>query len=421
MILKNCRLIPELSSGIGAEHAEIWISEGKIRKVEPHPRKSGELFPQEAGAEPFLRKSGVELLSREAGAGLPECEEVFDCGGKTLLPGLFDLHTHISGIRGFQAGDTKTPMKILVESAAQASAFLDYGFTTIRDCGSVLRAANFVREMIERGTVKGPHLIACGAILTPTEVEESDGIWEMYVNADGANEMRKAVRKEMAEHADFIKIMASGAAFHPAGIPKQPILTREELQSAVEAARLKDTYVAAHAHSDAAIRLCAEEGVRTIEHATYLSEETMELLKERECWLVPTLAAMHVSNASPDPNEFWNVRLGRMLKECAGNIERAYKSGLKLGFGTDSTVGMEQYDQGIEFWFRKEFCHMKNVDILLQATKYSAEIAGMADRTGEIREGLLADLILVDGNPDETIEVMYQKPEHVWKEGERIK
>lgn len=217
--------------------------------------------------------------------------------------------------------------------------------------------------------------------------------------------------------------MASGSAFHKQGIPVQPIITEEEIKTAVDAAALKDAYVAAHAHGDGAIRLCVESGVRTIEHASFISDETIELVMDTEgCYLVPTLSAMYQNPAQTPPEmEFLLEKLKNMLELTSRRIKRAYEAGLKLGFGTDSTVGMDQYEEGIEFRFRSELCGMKNVDILLQATKYNAEIMGIENETGEIKAGLAADLILVDGKPDQDISAMYRKPEMVFMNGERVR
>lgn len=389
MILKNCRLLPQLSPFSTVTAADVELKEGTIKRISMLPIGG---------------------------------EEIVDCGGKTLLPGLIDLHTHISGLCGPGAAAFKTPMKALVEYADQTRRYLDYGFTTIRDCGALGRVANFVRDMVHRDICEGPQIIASGLILTPTEVEESDEIYDMYVNCDSPDDFRRAVRKEVAEHADFIKVMASGSAFHPTGIPVQPVLTRQELQAAVDGANLKGTYVAAHAHGDEAIRVCIETGVKTIEHATYIGEETLQLLLATEgCYLVPTLAAMHVSHPEGEEGGFWVKRLGEMLNSCAENIEKVYRAGCKLGFGTDSTVTMDQYEQGLEFKYRKEYCHMENMDILLQATRYSAEIAGLGNCIGQVREGLQADLILVDGNPDTDMAVMYKKPLKVWKRGRLVR
>jgi len=391
-ILKHCRLIPELSASQQSEHADIVIEDGKISAI----ITTGGLTLQDNALDPNI--------------------EYIDCQGKTLLPGLFDLHTHISGMYGTSSIDMKSPMGLLVKCCKQIQGYLNYGFTTIRDAGSLDRVANYVRDMIDSNLIVGPRMISCGKILTPTELDEANTYHELYQEADGTDEIRKAVRKEIAEHADFIKLMASGAATHPKGNPTQPIITTEELRAAVEAAAMKGTYVAAHAHSAKAIKMCIEHGVGTIEHASYLDEEAIRMILEQEnVYLVPTLAALY--HEDDGTNAYLVKKPKEMTSVTTANIEKAYRSGLKLGFGTDCTVGLAAYEHGMEFSFRKEYCHMDNVDILLQATKHSAEIAGLSNVTGEIKAGLAADLILVDGNPDEDISVMYHKPAMVIARG----
>ena len=237
----------------------------------------------------------------------------------------------------------------------------------------------------------------------------------MYAFADGPYAFRAAARRELAEHADFIKLMASGAAFHPQGVPKEPIIAPDELREAVETAARKGTYVAAHAHADGAIRACIEAGVRTVEHATYLSDETLSLLERTEgCYLVPTLAAMFVSG--PDESGFWHERLGAMLDACCAGLQKAYREGLPIGFGTDCAPFSRQYREGTEFAYRKENCGMADADILRQATEVSARIAGLADR-GEIRPGFRADLALWDGDPSAEIMELAKPPAAVWLDG----
>lgn len=395
MILKNCRLIPELSGGVKTDCGAVKIENGKITEVH---------------ADVDVKYEGES--------------EIIDCNGKSLLPGLIDAHTHIIGIRNYSPELLKNPMKLFMQSCIGTQKYLDYGFTTIRDCGTPLRVANFVRDAYSSGLCIGPRILSGGLIISPTEIEEADIIYDMYTWADGAEEIRKAVRKEIAEHTDFIKIMASGSAFHKQGIPVQPIITREELITAVETATMKGTYVAAHAHGDIAIRLCVENGVRTVEHASFISDETIDVLKgTKDCYLIPTLSAMYQNEQETigTPFEYLLEKLKKMLVLSSERLGSAYRAGLKLGFGTDSTYGMDQFDDGIEFRFRSENCGMKNIDILLQATKYNAEIMQIADITGEIKTGLAGDLILVDGKPDENISIMYGKPDAVFMGGIKVK
>ena len=391
MLLRNCRLVPELSGGESGLH-DVEISDGLISSI----------------------------TSPGIGKGL----DSIDIGGKTLLPGLIDLHTHVLVLqRRYSPLDAYHPMRLLAKAADQTREFFDHGFTTIRGCGSPARVANVLRDMINDGIVEGPRIVSSGLIVEPTDGPAGDSLEAVCHLADGPEEFRKAVRQELSEGADFVKIYASGSALSPTGVPLQPIMDRDEIAACVRVADMKNAKVAAHAHADAAIRMCVEAGVYTIEHATYISEKTIDMISERNdnCYLVPTLAAMHVSNASPDPEEFWNKRLGAMLKACSETISKAYDMGLPLGFGTDSGPGSEQYNGGLEFKFRKEYCGMKNVDILLQATQINAKILGLSDKLGSVMPGFYADLIVVDGNPDQDIACMYVPPTMVFKAGKRVR
>lgn len=396
MILTNCRLVPELSGGIGTSAGTVEIADGKITTV----------------SDEITDLNAMDLNETWSSGN----DEVFDCRGMTLMPGLIDLHTHIVILGGVGLDKVHDKMGLLVAAAKHATQYLDNGFTTIRDCGSTFRVANYVRDMVSNGSLEAPDIISCGMAIMPTEVEPDLPMARHLAAADGEDEVRKAVRTEIASGADFVKIFASGAAADPHGTPSQSIMTEQEVRMAVETAVRKGRYVAAHCHSDDAVRICAESGVRTIEHATLMSDETLDLvLGNDKVILVPTLAVMNVGEGPR--REYWLKRLGPMFDHCTKVIGRAYREGKTLGFGTDCAAGSAEYDSGTEFRFRRENCGMKDIDILLQATKTNAEIAGLSDRIGEVRTGLKADLILVDGRPDEDISAMYRRPEAVIKNG----
>lgn len=390
MKIYNVRLIPELCGGISAQNGYVEIKAGKVVAV---------------GAEP-VRK--------------PDAEDV-DGQGKTILPGLIDLHTHITLLSGVGMSCIGEPLQMAVEAAEQAKRYLQHGFTTIRVCGAEYRMSNYIRNMIQRGIFIGPEILSAGNCLYTSAAMKDQPVKELNLACDGPEAFTRQVRREMAYGADFIKIYASGSAFNPTGVPANPIMTEEEIRAAVQTARMSGTYVAAHAHADSAIRSCIKNGVRTIEHATFLSEETLELLmKTKDCILVPTFSAMYVSQQEPEARKFWLARLTPMLEQCGRGIERAYHAGAAIGFGTDSAPGSPMYEEGVEFRFRKEYAGMKDLDILLQATKLSAKIAGLEGKKGEIQEGTDADLILVNGKPEEDISALYHRPDAVWKNGVRV-
>ena len=392
MLITNVRLVPALTGGIASESGSVLVTDGKISAIHP-----------------------VALNRYD--------EEILDGRGMTLIPGLIDAHTHIAGLRNYSRSDLYQPMRYFTNACLMARRYLDYGFTTIRDCGTALRVNSAVRDAISKGLFAGPRIISCGQILEPTEESENSEIREMYVCVDSPDEARKAVRSELAEQADFIKIMASGSALDRHGIPDQPIMTEDECRSIVEAAKLKKSYVAAHAHGDGAIRMCIELGVRTIEHASFISEKTVEALLQKEnCYLIPTVSAMYQNPETTSPEYMFLVdKLAEMMKLSSVCLSRAYSAGAKMGFGTDSCPGMDQYEQGLEFSLRKDVFGFSDLDILLQATKYSAEALGIENEVGEIRPGLQADLLLVDGNPDEEINVLCERPRAVLVSGKRVR
>lgn len=179
MLLNHCRLYAPLSGGFAGEDCCVELDGGKIVSVGP---------------------------------ARPNAADDYDCGGRTLLPGLIDLHTHITFLRNVGVAQAHDPMQLVVEAAAQADRYLRHGFTTIRDCGSIRRSANYVRQLIDRRLMAGPDILACGQTLMPS-VTASTGVGDITHYCDGAEEFRKAVREEVAAQADFIKIYASGSAF----------------------------------------------------------------------------------------------------------------------------------------------------------------------------------------------------------------
>lgn len=391
MILNHVRLVKELSSSVSTESGYVRIENGIIAEVSKKPYN----------------------VTEDNG------EKVTDCGGKTLLPGLIDLHTHITVLNqvGFEC--LHSDMELLTTAAKHATAYLDMGFTTIRDCGSIHRVANEVKHMVQIGLIDAPDLITCGRAIMPTEGSEKHMMAQHVHFADTADEVKKAARQEMAEGADFVKIFASGAAAIATGVPQQSIMFQEEIEAAVKTAERKGCYVAAHCHADEAIKNCIHGGVRTIEHATLISDETLELAAKSGSYLVPTLAVMYVSDGPR--KAYWEKRLGPMFGHCTEKMAKAYEMGMYLGFGTDCSAGDYCYDNGIEFKFRKENCGMKDLDILLQCTRNNAVIAGIEDKVGQIRKGLVADMILVDGKPDKDISCMYHKPDLVIKRGKVVR
>lgn len=371
-LLRNCRLIPALSGGWDNGLADVLLNGETIAGI----------FP--------------------AGSGI-RADSERDCQGKTLMPGLFDLHMHINW--AYHKGELRLDdFKIFIESCLSARLYLDNGITTVRDLGSARRVSGAVRDAIAAGIFTGPRILCSGLILTPVSRPAEPDLYNFLRFVSGCDSMIRAVREEIGSGVDFVKLYT-------------PLLP-EEMHAAMRTAALYGKPVAVHAHDIDSIRLCIEAGVRTIEHGSYIDEQAIEHLRDSQTYLVPTLSVLSHEVATPGYTPALKKQaLAPLLEANAKNIKAAYHAGLRLGFGTDSPI--EELDRlpGLEFRMRHEYCGMKPVDLLLQATVYSAEIAGLAGVTGEVREGMCADLILVDGRPDEEISLMYRRPELVWVRG----
>ena len=202
-------------------------------------------------------------------------------------------------------------------------------------------------------------------------------------------------------------------------------MTREEIKAAVQAGNARGAYAAAHAHSAESIQACLDAGVRTIEHATWLTKDQCHFIKDssKDHFIIPTLAVMQwcASIAETDNPELYYLagRAAKVIESAKESIARAYDEGLVLGWGTDLDVESLEKEPGQEFRLRKEWCGMSNIDMIKQATMNSAYIVGLGDVSGQIKPGYEADLVLYAGKPDEDISVFNTRPT-VYKRGKLV-
>lgn len=390
IVLKNSRLIPELVEGYEKSFANVVLENQKIQAI----------------------------LSQDE--PLPADAKAVDLDGKTLLPGFFDLHTHLyfksEDIPALAEADAVDSTFDSIESAQKK---LSYGYTTLRDCGSTFNTAIKTRDAIERGVIAGPRILAAGRCITPT-TRGNEAFGPLYREFDNPAEARQVVRKEMAYGADFIKYMATGSVLNPGGIPGDVITTREELQALVDAAAELHTYVGAHCHGKQAIMLCAECGVKTIEHATYLDQECIDKIHEMgdNSAIIPTLAITYelrdgiVGGVTPRVKAMISGVIDSML----ANSALAYKQGIKMGWGSDIDLEGFLIAPFLEFQARRDM-GLTNIQMLRQITIESARIAGLDDVCGTIKVGKDADLVVLSGKPEEEYADLTKKPDMVFARG----
>lgn len=377
IVLRNARVLPELTEEYSGDRADIVIEDGLIQEVKPPKTVDG--------------------------------GEVLDMSDMTVLPGLIEAHLHLDlkGTNTFEenvqpdAYRSMTALKLAQDN-------LRKGYTTVRDLGDRNNIVIDVARAAREGVAVAPNILASGKIMSPTE-KGNDFFGSMYLEADSVDEIRKAVRTQYQRGADWIKIMGTGAIMNPGAEPGVPIITEEELKAACDMATFVHLPVSVHCHGTDGIKMCIRSGVRTIEHSTIMDDECLRMYKEsKQSFMIPTLSAPHSFLDWPEgmPKHYIE-KSKKIVKVLDEGIREAYLQGIKMGWGTDAGVYEGSHGNGIyEFRIRVNRLGMKPKDTLIQATKNNAEILMIDDKVGTIRPGKKADLAIFSGNPDEDIEVL---------------
>jgi len=378
---------------------------------------------------------GPKIIAAGTNLSIPAGAQVVDLGDATLSPGFIDAHTHLTSEylddwkQSFVDQFRRELAERAIASSVHARMVLEAGFTTVRDVGSHDLLDVGLRNAITRGLVPGPRMLVAvhglGARgghadvtglrhdLLVRERGPAEGI------AHGPAEFREAVRYQVKYGADVIKFCASGGVLSLADEVDTPQLTLEEMTALIDEAHRLRKKAAAHCHGDRAAREAVLAGVDSIEHGSFLSQETLELMKTRGTFLVPTLLA----------GEWTGGRLEKFPQEIAAKAKAALAArsvmfrtaaqlGVRIGFGTDSAVS----PHGIN---AREFALMTGLGMpaiaaLKSATSVDAELLGIAAKVGTIEPGKLADIIAMPGDP--TIDITAtERVVYVMKEGTTVK
>jgi imidazolonepropionase-like amidohydrolase len=363
-----------------------------------------------------------KIIAIEPGFRAPAAgDRVIDLKQGTLLPGLFDLHVHLtseysktSEIDGYK----KNEGDVAIDGVVYAERTLLAGFTTVRDLGDSYRASIPLRNAIDAGKVPGPRIIAAGKSIASTggHADPTNG-WARKFPANpgpddgvinGVEDARKAVRQRYKDGSDTIKITATGGVLSIAKNGLNPQMTEEEIRAVVTTARDYGFKVAAHAHGAEGIKRAIRGGVDTIEHGTFMDDEGMKLMKERGAFYVPTiLAGRWVFDQAQDPSFFPPVVRPKALQvgpQIQGTFAKAYKAGVKILFGTDTGVGRHG-DNAREFKLMVDG-GMPAMEAIRVATSAPAKFLELDDKVGSIVVGKLGELVGVPGNPLEDITAM---------------
>ncbi len=342
-------------------------------------------------------------------------DTVIDLRSATLLPGLMDMHVHLSSEQSGAAGYAErfflNPADLVLRATTYARKTLLAGFTTVRDCGAGHKLNLALRDAVSKGWIAGPRIIAAGSVTTTgghgdstnglaTELQEALAP-RLPGTANGPDEMRAAVRQRYKDGADLIKIAATGGVLSLSKSGQAPLFTDAELAAVVETARDYGMRVAAHAHGAEGMLRAVRAGVASIEHGTYMTDAVMAAMKEKGTYYVPTISAgRFVAAKSKEPGYFPEIvrpkaaAIGPQIQET---FARAWKAGVTIAFGTDQGVAPHG-DNGLEFVYMIE-AGMPPMAAIQSATSVAARLIGMEEELGTIEAGKIADLVAVPGDP----------------------
>ena len=362
------------------------------------------------GAEPEETDSVVVIDGRVTDTDPPHDATVIDLGGRFLMPGLIDCHTHLTIHAAPSQREGEEALRPGVVGHFVATSLRDalrMGITTIRETGAHGDTVFAVRQAIRYGAFLAPRLLVSGRLVSATS-PQGRHFRDMYREADGPDEMRKAAREQIRAGADFVKIMTTGARSVEWENPDPAQMTREEVAAVVEEVHRLGYRVAAHCEGLEGTRLAIEEGVDTIEHGFYLHQEP-ELLKKlarRRGVLVPTLTFLH--DVAEHKAEQWSAHL---VERGAYNIAEAERT-LKAAIEADVPIAMG-WDGEPEANAASELALMVKAgmtpaDALVSATSMAAYALGLDNLIGTIGDGMLADLAVVDGDPLDDVAILTQ-------------
>jgi imidazolonepropionase-like amidohydrolase len=362
------------------------------------------------GREPLANatvavREGRIVYAGKAKKWQPSLEEDIlnlDFTGKYLLPGLIDCHVHLSGSgepdSQFKVDDGSMALKILNNARKNLAA----GITTVRDLGGCNELEFSVRRALQRGEFCGARLMLAGRFISITE-SGADYYEGMYRIADGVEEVRKAVREQIRNGADLIKLGVTGAVLVEDSVPGATHFNADEIRVAVEEAAKFGKRVAAHAHSIDGIRKAVQAGVHSIEHGTFLYQDPklIEEMAKRGTFLIPTLkAGTDVIDGDHSKVPQWVVDKTVETQEAAEkSLLLAYKAGVPIAMGSDAGTPLNYHGENELEIYQMQRAGMKPMDALVSATSGAAKALGWEARLGSVEEGKAADLLVMDENP----------------------
>jgi imidazolonepropionase-like amidohydrolase len=412
-----------VGAGAGEPGDRVAIRCGRLLDV-----TAGRLMDQRTIA---IRDGRIEAIL-EPGMTPPGDARDIDLSRLTVIPGLIDSHTHLVGdleFAGIPALTTSAAQEAML-GMRNAKITLAAGFTTVRDVGTYRAFVDCaLRDAIEAGWTEGPRMQCAGAYVTaPGGGGEVTGqALDLQLPSDlrfgvalTPDEVRRAARSILANGADLIKVLATGAVLTRGTRPAVVELDEPAIRAAVEEAARWGTYVAAHAHGADGIREAVRAGVRSIEHGSFLDDEGIELMLEHGTYLVADvyngdfIAAEGKRSGWPDETLRKNEETTDAQRD---RFRRAIAAGVRVAYGTDCGV-FPHADAALQFRYYVAL-GLSPLAAIRSATMWAAELMGWSDRVGSLEPGRFADLVAVDGDPLADITLL-ERPARVIKGGSQV-
>lgn len=383
--------------------------------------------PIEKGAV-VLEDNRIRLVCRQSELPDDPTAEVYELENGTIMPGLIDAHVHM-GWGSATAVDwiSMTPQLSMARALRDMAQLRQQGYTAFRDLGSDVL---LMRPAVAEGLLDVPRIFGAGRIISQIgghgdvyqklSLEASQRAYSPAFIVNGVDEVRRACRINARNGADLIKIMTTGGVFSQ-GDKATPHshFSQEEIRAAVEEAENMGSYVSTHAQATRGIKMALKNGVKCIEHGFYLDEECIELMVKNDCYLVPTLAIMHASKLYFQGKEgvlpYLKEKTEKSYEAHYRSLEMARKAHITVGVGCDflgdAAFGCSYSEATLEL---ERLCvaGYTPMEVITMATKVNARLLQMEDQLGTLESGKLADVLLVEGRPDEDIRVL-RRSDHV--------
>lgn len=362
--------------------------------------------------------AGGRIISVDAGYNMPAgtVARVIDLKDRFVLPGLIDSHVHLVSDAGGVAAQleevTKNPAALAYQAEANGRKTLMAGFTTVRNLGDGDGTTLALRDAIEDGLVIGPRIVDAATSISVTSGHMDatlgfrDDLHDHFAAAqntcDGADDCRKAVRRQIARGADVIKIATSGGVNSRIGAGIGQQMFEDEARAIADTAHLHKKKLAVHAHGADGIKLALEAGADSIEHGTLLDEDCLKLFLKTGAYLVPTLSTVngYLERLAKDPNAYppaVRAKIDWRIKITGENVRKAYPRGVKIAFGTDA--GVSKHGRNADEFELLVKNGMTPMAALKAATVNAADLLGLSADIGTLEAGKVADIIAVTGDP----------------------